>query len=171
MLPAAGSGCVRGVSSRPPPSSSAAPPAASAWTPGCAAERADAGSSAHTDTAAPPSAQENVEFSHSGSADVDQNKHLGSFASSHLSVGLLQVRGQPLRLLADDITQLLPGEVSQNALGLVEQDAAGQQALVQTVQGGQAVLQQTETPSGSPSRTQGGTEPGPSPLTPAGGCR
>lgn len=48
----------------------------------------------------------------------------GEFSLVYLVVGFLEVRGQLVHLLADDITQLLPGEVTQNALGLIEEDAA-----------------------------------------------
>lgn len=43
-------------------------------------------------------------------------------------------------LLTDDVTQLLPGEVTQDALGLVQEDAACQQALVDAVEEGQLGL-------------------------------
>lgn len=66
-------------------------------------------------------------------------------AAVYLVVGLLEVRGQLVNLFTDDITQLLPGEITQNALGLIEEDTAGQQTLVQTVEEGQTGLTQSQT--------------------------
>lgn len=65
---------------------------------------------------------------------------VGEFSLVYLVVGFLEVRGQLVQLLADDITQLLPGEVTQNAVRLIEEDAASQQALVEAVEEGQMGL-------------------------------
>lgn len=64
-------------------------------------------------------------------------------ATVYLFFGLLEVRGHLVDLLADNIAQLVPGEITQDALGLVEEDTAGQQALVHAVEEGQTSLTQT----------------------------
>lgn len=64
-------------------------------------------------------------------------------SQTYLLVSLPEVRGQLVRLFADDVAQLLPSEVTQDALGLIEEDAAGEQALVEAVQEGQMGLAQT----------------------------
>ncbi len=63
----------------------------------------------------------------------------------HLAAGFLEVRGHLVDLFADDVTKLLPGEITQDALGLIEEDTSSQQALVDTVQEGQTDLTHTHT--------------------------
>lgn len=63
----------------------------------------------------------------------------------YLVTGLPEVRVHLVNLLVDDVAQLLPGELSQDTLWLVKEDAAGQQALVDGVEEGQPGLEHMTT--------------------------